>query len=116
MLVEMTTHPPLNLLINIFKLIYKSCNTRTGKIIVIFISAASYQTEYSDIKYALFYLASFMHILISSLFLTVPYSGGQKISIPYISITKLLLQVEQNFAKQIYFASVIILFEKSILN
>nr|UUL71796.1 NADH-plastoquinone oxidoreductase subunit 1 [Allium wallichii] len=50
---------------------------------------AGYQTEYSGIKYALFYLASYLNLLVSSLFITVLYLGGWNFSIPYISIPEL---------------------------
>nr|YP_009433851.1 NADH dehydrogenase subunit 1 [Hypolytrum nemorum]YP_009433862.1 NADH dehydrogenase subunit 1 [Hypolytrum nemorum]QIB72612.1 NADH dehydrogenase subunit 1 [Cyperus glomeratus]QIB72705.1 NADH dehydrogenase subunit 1 [Cyperus difformis]QIT06797.1 NADH dehydrogenase subunit 1 [Cyperus fuscus]ANP26065.1 NADH dehydrogenase subunit 1 [Hypolytrum nemorum]ANP26076.1 NADH dehydrogenase subunit 1 [Hypolytrum nemorum] len=50
---------------------------------------AGYQTEYSGIKYALFYLASYLNLLVSSLFVTVLYLGGWNFSIPYISIPEL---------------------------
>lgn len=46
---------------------------------------AGYQTEYSGIKYALFYLVSYLNLLVSSLFVTVLYLGGWNFSIPYIS-------------------------------
>nr|YP_010290361.1 NADH-plastoquinone oxidoreductase subunit 1 [Anarthria humilis]ULQ64127.1 NADH-plastoquinone oxidoreductase subunit 1 [Anarthria humilis] len=45
---------------------------------------AGYQTEYSGIKYALFYLVSYLNLLVSSLFVTVLYLGGWNFSIPYI--------------------------------
>nr|YP_010576040.1 NADH-plastoquinone oxidoreductase subunit 1 [Iris victoris]UEK24509.1 NADH-plastoquinone oxidoreductase subunit 1 [Iris hippolyti]UZN43273.1 NADH-plastoquinone oxidoreductase subunit 1 [Iris victoris] len=47
---------------------------------------AGYQTEYSGIKYGLFYLASYLNLLVSSLFTTVLYLGGWNLSIPYIFI------------------------------
>nr|YP_010294040.1 NADH-plastoquinone oxidoreductase subunit 1 [Paepalanthus alpinus]ULQ67335.1 NADH-plastoquinone oxidoreductase subunit 1 [Paepalanthus alpinus] len=47
---------------------------------------AGYQTEYSGIKYALFYLASYLNLLVSSLFVTIIYLAGWDFSIPYISI------------------------------
>ncbi|KAJ4737870.1 hypothetical protein LUZ62_007583 [Rhynchospora pubera] len=50
---------------------------------------AGYQTEYSGIKYALFYLASYLNLLVSSLFVTVLYLGGWNFSIPYIPIPEL---------------------------
>nr|AEX96271.1 NADH-plastoquinone oxidoreductase subunit 1 [Asparagus asparagoides] len=50
---------------------------------------AGYQTEYSGIKYALFYLASYLNLLVSSLFITVLYLGGWNFSIPYIPIPEL---------------------------
>nr|YP_010723511.1 NADH dehydrogenase subunit A [Diplarrena moraea]WDW26881.1 NADH dehydrogenase subunit A [Diplarrena moraea] len=50
---------------------------------------AGYQTEYSGIKYGLFYLASYLNLLVSSLFTTVLYLGGWNFSIPYIFIPEL---------------------------
>nr|YP_009689902.1 NADH-plastoquinone oxidoreductase subunit 1 [Pentadiplandra brazzeana]QEG53926.1 NADH-plastoquinone oxidoreductase subunit 1 [Pentadiplandra brazzeana] len=50
---------------------------------------AGYQTEYSGIKFGLFYVASYLNLLVSSLFVTVLYLGGWNISIPYISIPEL---------------------------
>nr|YP_009568923.1 NADH-plastoquinone oxidoreductase subunit 1 [Physena sessiliflora]YP_009569423.1 NADH-plastoquinone oxidoreductase subunit 1 [Physena madagascariensis]QBC68868.1 NADH-plastoquinone oxidoreductase subunit 1 [Physena madagascariensis]QBC68944.1 NADH-plastoquinone oxidoreductase subunit 1 [Physena sessiliflora] len=47
---------------------------------------AGYQTEYSGIKFGLFYIASYLNILVSSLFVTILYLGGWNLSIPYISI------------------------------
>nr|YP_010710426.1 NADH-plastoquinone oxidoreductase subunit 1 [Arisaema prazeri]WCS92183.1 NADH-plastoquinone oxidoreductase subunit 1 [Arisaema prazeri] len=45
-----------------------------------------YQTEYSGIKYGLFYVASYLNLLVSSLFVTVLYLGGWNLSLPYIFI------------------------------
>nr|QWX90487.1 NADH-plastoquinone oxidoreductase subunit 1 [Ludisia discolor]UNB13928.1 NADH-plastoquinone oxidoreductase subunit 1 [Ludisia discolor] len=53
---------------------------------------AGYQTEYSGIKYGFFYLASYLNLLVSSLFVTVLYLGGWNFSIPYISITELFVK------------------------
>nr|UQS80702.1 NADH-plastoquinone oxidoreductase subunit 1 [Cymbidium dayanum] len=50
---------------------------------------AGYQTEYSGIKYGFFYLASYLNLLVSSLFVTVLYLGGWNFYIPYISLTEL---------------------------
>nr|YP_009890794.1 NADH dehydrogenase subunit 1 [Alyssum dasycarpum]YP_010895401.1 NADH dehydrogenase subunit 1 [Alyssum simplex]QKK37167.1 NADH dehydrogenase subunit 1 [Alyssum dasycarpum]WJZ19224.1 NADH dehydrogenase subunit 1 [Alyssum simplex] len=50
---------------------------------------AGYQTEYSGIKFGLFYVASYLNLLISSLFVTVLYLGGWNISIPSISILEI---------------------------
>nr|YP_009970184.1 NADH-plastoquinone oxidoreductase subunit 1 [Beilschmiedia yunnanensis]QNE87291.1 NADH-plastoquinone oxidoreductase subunit 1 [Beilschmiedia yunnanensis] len=47
---------------------------------------AGYQTEYSGIKSGLFYVASYLNLLVSSLFVTVLYLGGWNLSIPYIFI------------------------------
>nr|YP_010253623.1 NADH-plastoquinone oxidoreductase subunit 1 [Phaseolus lunatus]QTZ17901.1 NADH-plastoquinone oxidoreductase subunit 1 [Phaseolus lunatus] len=48
---------------------------------------AGYQTEYSGIKFGLFYVASYLNLLVSSLFVTVLYLGGSNISIPYIFVS-----------------------------
>nr|YP_009486433.1 NADH-plastoquinone oxidoreductase subunit 1 [Barklya syringifolia]AWB12656.1 NADH-plastoquinone oxidoreductase subunit 1 [Barklya syringifolia] len=50
---------------------------------------AGYQTEYSGIKFGLFYVASYLNLLISSLFVTVVYLGGWNISLPYIFVSEL---------------------------
>ncbi|KAB2037667.1 hypothetical protein ES319_D03G092200v1, partial [Gossypium barbadense] len=44
---------------------------------------AGYQTEYSGIKFGLFYVASYLNLLLSSLFVTVLYLGGWMFSLPY---------------------------------
>jgi NAD(P)H-quinone oxidoreductase subunit 1 len=46
---------------------------------------AGYQTEYSGIKFALFYLASYLNLLISSLFVTILYLGGWHFPIIFFS-------------------------------
>jgi NAD(P)H-quinone oxidoreductase subunit 1 len=50
---------------------------------------AGYQTEYSGIKFGLFYVASYLNLLVSSLFVTVLYLGGWNFSVPYIFIPEL---------------------------
>nr|YP_009641616.1 NADH dehydrogenase subunit 1 [Rumex acetosa]QBZ37525.1 NADH dehydrogenase subunit 1 [Rumex acetosa] len=50
---------------------------------------AGYQTEYSGIKFGLFYVASYLNLLVSSLFVTILYLGGWNFSIPYISLPDL---------------------------
>nr|YP_010712912.1 NADH dehydrogenase subunit A [Corydalis semenowii]WDA93657.1 NADH dehydrogenase subunit A [Corydalis semenowii] len=47
---------------------------------------AGYQTEYSGIKFGLFYVASYLNLLVSSLFVTVLYLGGWNLSIPFLLI------------------------------
>nr|YP_004891499.1 NADH-plastoquinone oxidoreductase subunit 1 [Taiwania cryptomerioides]YP_008082416.1 NADH-plastoquinone oxidoreductase subunit 1 [Taiwania flousiana]AGL11262.1 NADH-plastoquinone oxidoreductase subunit 1 [Taiwania flousiana]AVR43472.1 NADH-plastoquinone oxidoreductase subunit 1 [Taiwania cryptomerioides]QJE36990.1 NADH-plastoquinone oxidoreductase subunit 1 [Taiwania flousiana]QJE37073.1 NADH-plastoquinone oxidoreductase subunit 1 [Taiwania flousiana]BAK86833.1 NADH-plastoquinone oxidoredu len=47
---------------------------------------AGYQTEYSGIKFGLFYVASYLNLLASSFFVTVLYLGGWNLSIPFIPI------------------------------
>nr|YP_009767883.1 NdhA [Dermatophyllum secundiflorum]QIS98501.1 NdhA [Dermatophyllum secundiflorum] len=49
---------------------------------------AGYQTEYSGIKFGLFYVASYLNLLISSLFVTVLYLGGSNSFIPYIFVSE----------------------------
>nr|YP_010881312.1 NADH-plastoquinone oxidoreductase subunit 1 [Fossombronia foveolata]WIA67265.1 NADH-plastoquinone oxidoreductase subunit 1 [Fossombronia foveolata] len=46
---------------------------------------AGYQTEYSGIKFALFYLASYPNLLVSSLFVTTLYLGGWHFPVPVLS-------------------------------
>jgi NAD(P)H-quinone oxidoreductase subunit 1 len=43
---------------------------------------AGYQTEYCGIKFGLFYVGSYLNLLVSSLFVTVLYLGGWNLSIP----------------------------------
>nr|YP_010449974.1 NADH dehydrogenase subunit A [Strychnos nux-vomica]UTU96569.1 NADH dehydrogenase subunit A [Strychnos nux-vomica] len=50
---------------------------------------AGYQTEYSGIKFGLFYVASYLNLLVSSLFVTVLYLGGWNLSIPYLSVPEI---------------------------
>nr|BDW36684.1 NADH dehydrogenase subunit A [Streblotrichum convolutum] len=55
---------------------------------------AGYQTEYSGIKFGLFYVASYLNLLASSLFVVILYLGGWHFSIPFISNSNYL---EWNF-------------------
>nr|QOJ51088.1 NADH-plastoquinone oxidoreductase subunit 1 [Primula cicutariifolia]WJJ44685.1 NADH-plastoquinone oxidoreductase subunit 1 [Primula sp. WZ-2022a]WJJ44769.1 NADH-plastoquinone oxidoreductase subunit 1 [Primula sp. WZ-2022a]WJJ44853.1 NADH-plastoquinone oxidoreductase subunit 1 [Primula sp. WZ-2022a]WJJ44936.1 NADH-plastoquinone oxidoreductase subunit 1 [Primula sp. WZ-2022a] len=66
---------------------------------------AGYQTEYSGIKFGLFYVASYFNLLISSLFVTVLYLGGWNLSIPYIFIPEFF---EVNKASKIKIVGAII--------
>nr|YP_009555475.1 NADH dehydrogenase subunit A [Dendrolycopodium obscurum]AZU95329.1 NADH dehydrogenase subunit A [Dendrolycopodium obscurum] len=47
-------------------------------------SVAGYQTEYSGIKFGSFYVASYPNLLTSSLSVTVLYSGGWNLSLPFL--------------------------------
>jgi NAD(P)H-quinone oxidoreductase subunit 1 len=51
---------------------------------------AGYQTEYSGIKFGFFYVASYLNLLVSALFVTVLYLGGWNLFIPYILIPEVL--------------------------
>nr|BCX55421.1 NADH-plastoquinone oxidoreductase subunit 1 [Scopelophila cataractae] len=55
---------------------------------------AGYQTEYSGIKFGLFYVASYLNLLASSLFVVILYLGGWHFSIPFVSNSNYL---EWNF-------------------
>nr|AKZ30849.1 NADH dehydrogenase subunit 1 [Scaevola filifolia] len=50
---------------------------------------AGYQTEYSGIKFGLFYIASYLNLLLSSLFVTILYLGGWSLSVPYLFVPEL---------------------------
>nr|YP_009430683.1 NADH dehydrogenase subunit 1 [Gynostemma cardiospermum]YP_009439860.1 NADH dehydrogenase subunit 1 [Gynostemma laxiflorum]YP_010015195.1 NADH dehydrogenase subunit 1 [Gynostemma yixingense]ART65053.1 NADH dehydrogenase subunit 1 [Gynostemma cardiospermum]ATG86633.1 NADH dehydrogenase subunit 1 [Gynostemma laxiflorum]QOI14320.1 NADH dehydrogenase subunit 1 [Gynostemma yixingense] len=60
---------------------------------------AGYQTEYSGIKFGLFYVASYLNLLVSSLFVTVLYLGGWDISIQYIFVYEFF---EKNKAYEVF--------------
>nr|YP_009549500.1 NADH-plastoquinone oxidoreductase subunit 1 [Vittaria appalachiana]AYW16649.1 NADH-plastoquinone oxidoreductase subunit 1 [Vittaria appalachiana] len=45
---------------------------------------AGYQTEYSGIRFGLFYVGSHLNLLVSSLFVAVLYSGGWSSPIPFL--------------------------------
>nr|YP_009319106.1 NADH dehydrogenase subunit 1 [Henriettea barkeri]APA18152.1 NADH dehydrogenase subunit 1 [Henriettea barkeri] len=51
---------------------------------------AGYQTEYSGIKFGLFYVASYLNLLVSSLFVTILYLGGWNIFIPSVFFSDLV--------------------------
>jgi NAD(P)H-quinone oxidoreductase subunit 1 len=46
---------------------------------------AGYQTEYCGIKFGLFYVGSYLNLLVSALFVTVLYLGGWDLSIPLLN-------------------------------
>nr|QHH22801.1 NADH-plastoquinone oxidoreductase subunit 1 [Orostachys japonica] len=50
---------------------------------------AGYQTEYSGIKFGLFFVASYLNLLVSSFFVIVLYLGGWNFSIPYLFVPEL---------------------------
>nr|YP_007374851.1 NAD(P)H-quinone oxidoreductase subunit 1 [Ophioglossum californicum]AGC26764.1 NAD(P)H-quinone oxidoreductase subunit 1 [Ophioglossum californicum]QXF60137.1 NADH dehydrogenase subunit 1 [Ophioglossum vulgatum] len=47
---------------------------------------AGYQTEYSGIRFGLFYIGSYLNLLVSSLFATVLYLGGWDLSLPWLPV------------------------------
>lgn len=57
---------------------------------------AGYQTEYSGIKFGLFYVASYLNLLVSALFITVLYLGGWNSSIPGIIFPEFLKLIKGN--------------------
>jgi NAD(P)H-quinone oxidoreductase subunit 1 len=48
---------------------------------------AGYQTEYSGIKFGLFYVGSYLNLLVSSLFVTILYLGGWNFSLPIFDLS-----------------------------
>nr|YP_010187011.1 NADH-plastoquinone oxidoreductase subunit 1 [Dasymalla teckiana]QVL24618.1 NADH-plastoquinone oxidoreductase subunit 1 [Dasymalla teckiana] len=56
---------------------------------------AGYQTEYSGIQFGLFYVASYLNLLVSSLFVTVLYLGGWNLSIPYLFFVPELFDINK---------------------
>nr|YP_008474530.1 NADH-plastoquinone oxidoreductase subunit 1 [Lygodium japonicum]AGI51387.1 NADH-plastoquinone oxidoreductase subunit 1 [Lygodium japonicum] len=60
-------------------------------------SVAGYQTEYSGIKFGLFYVGSYPNLLVSSLFVTVLYLGGWDMpTIIYPGINQFFLSMNTN--------------------
>nr|QWX20283.1 NADH-plastoquinone oxidoreductase subunit 1 [Hippophae neurocarpa]UNZ11603.1 NdhA [Hippophae neurocarpa subsp. neurocarpa] len=57
---------------------------------------AGYQTEYSGIKFGLFYVASYLNLFVSSLFVTVLYLGGWNLAIPYLFVSD-LFEINTNY-------------------
>nr|YP_010954353.1 NADH-plastoquinone oxidoreductase subunit 1 [Terniopsis filiformis]WMV01825.1 NADH-plastoquinone oxidoreductase subunit 1 [Terniopsis filiformis] len=57
---------------------------------------AGYQTEYSGIKFGLFYVSSYLNLLVSALFVTVLYLGGWNSSIPGIIFPEFLKLIKGN--------------------
>nr|QZJ47990.1 NdhA [Tetraphis pellucida] len=62
---------------------------------------AGYQTEYSGIKFGLFYVASYLNLLASSLFVTILYLGGWHFSIPFVSNSNYLEWIFNNGTNQV---------------
>lgn len=56
---------------------------------------AGYQTEYTGIKFGLFYVGSYLNLLVSALFVTVLYLGGWNFSLP-IEIMNFKLYLNEN--------------------
>lgn len=70
---------------------------------------AGYQTEYSGIKFALFYIASYVNLVLSGLLVVVLYLGGWESPIPIDWLASLLNVPETNAALQVVTASLGIL-------
>jgi NAD(P)H-quinone oxidoreductase subunit 1 len=58
---------------------------------------AGYQTEYSGMKFALFYIASYVNLVLSALFVAILYLGGWSSPIP-IELIANLMNVDPNSA------------------
>jgi NAD(P)H-quinone oxidoreductase subunit 1 len=66
---------------------------------------AGYQTEYSGMKFALFYLGSYVNLVLSSLLVAVLYFGGWDFPIPIDLLAKLLHISPDNAILQVATAS-----------
>jgi NAD(P)H-quinone oxidoreductase subunit 1 len=66
---------------------------------------AGYQTEYSGMKFALFYLGSYVNLVLSSLIFAILYLGGWDFPVPVDAIANLLGISETNPWLQIITAS-----------
>lgn len=66
---------------------------------------AGYQTEYSGMKFALFYLGSYVNLVLSSLIFAVLYLGGWDFPVPIDKLAGLLGVSETNSYLQIVTAS-----------
>ena len=66
---------------------------------------AGYQTEYSGMKFALFYLGSYVNLVLSSLIFAILYLGGWDFPVPVDAIANLLGISETNPWLQIVTAS-----------
>ena len=75
---------------------------------------AGYQTEYSGIKFGLFYVASYLNLFISSLFVTVLYFGGSNISIPYIFVSD-FFEINQTYGVFVTIIGIFITLAKTYL-
>nr|YP_009771219.1 NdhA [Orbexilum onobrychis]AJE72315.1 NADH dehydrogenase subunit 1 [Pediomelum tenuiflorum]AJE72457.1 NADH dehydrogenase subunit 1 [Pediomelum digitatum]AJE72812.1 NADH dehydrogenase subunit 1 [Pediomelum argophyllum]AMC30948.1 NADH dehydrogenase subunit 1 [Ladeania lanceolata]QHS69839.1 NADH dehydrogenase subunit 1 [Pediomelum digitatum] len=75
---------------------------------------AGYQTEYSGIKFGLFYVASYLNLFISSLFVTVLYLGGSNISIPYILVSY-FFEINQTYGVFVTIIGIFITLAKTYL-
>nr|YP_009649422.1 NADH-plastoquinone oxidoreductase subunit 1 [Cullen corylifolium]QCD16461.1 NADH-plastoquinone oxidoreductase subunit 1 [Cullen corylifolium] len=75
---------------------------------------AGYQTEYSGIKFGLFYVASYLNLFISSLFVTVLYLGGSNISIPYIWVSD-FFEINQTYGVFVTIIGIFITLAKTYL-
>jgi NAD(P)H-quinone oxidoreductase subunit 1 len=60
---------------------------------------AGYQTEYCGIKFGLFYVGSYINLLVSALFVSILYLGGWDFSIPFVTeyLTGFSNQILLNF-------------------
>lgn len=66
---------------------------------------AGYQTEYSGMKFALFYLGSYVNLVLSSLLFAVLYLGGWDFPVPLNLVAGLLKVSEDNAILQVIDAS-----------
>jgi len=75
---------------------------------------AGYQTEYSGIKFDLFYVASYLNLFVSSLFVIVLYFGGSNFSILYIFVSN-FFQINKTYGVFVTIIGIFITLVKTYL-
>ncbi|MBW4551892.1 MAG: NADH-quinone oxidoreductase subunit NuoH [Aphanocapsa sp. GSE-SYN-MK-11-07L] len=67
---------------------------------------AGYQTEYSGMKFALFYIGSYVNLVLSALFVAILYFGGWGFPVPLEQVASLLGVSETNAVFQVVMAAI----------
>jgi NAD(P)H-quinone oxidoreductase subunit 1 len=67
---------------------------------------AGYQTEYSGMKFALFYIGSYVNLVLSALFVAILYFGGWSFPVPLEQVASLLGVSETNAVFQVVMAAI----------
>ncbi len=67
---------------------------------------AGYQTEYSGMKFALFYIGSYVNLVLSALFVAILYFGGWSFPVPLEQVASWLGVSETNAVFQVVMAAI----------
>ncbi len=67
---------------------------------------AGYQTEYSGMKFALFYIGSYVNLVLSALFVAILYFGGWGFPVPLEQVASLIGVSETNAVFQVVMAAI----------